>query len=254
MLDDELASMALIRSLPEEYSSFTSSLLLMDKLDKTTVHQAFVTEDLQRRKRVQDASGGSQALAACFGLKNNSKTCDFCGRDGHAVGTCKTFENARNRAQENALKPRTYAPKANKAQEASGSATPSTSTPSTKKAQRVVEFAGNASAPSPSSSPSPSTPLQLDSDFNWLADTGATSHMTPHRHWFKTYAPHKIPIHLADNSVVYSAGIGSVVFQPAVNGKEARGIFFFFFFLKKIEYLYTGAQTQSGPTYIHMQH
>jgi hypothetical protein len=67
----------------------------MDKLDKTTVHQAFVTEDLQRRKRVQDASGGSQALAARFGLKNSSKTCDFCGRDGHAVGTCKTFENAR---------------------------------------------------------------------------------------------------------------------------------------------------------------
>jgi hypothetical protein len=35
MLDNELASMALIRSLPEEYSGFTSSLLLMDKLDKT---------------------------------------------------------------------------------------------------------------------------------------------------------------------------------------------------------------------------
>jgi hypothetical protein len=73
MLDDELASMALIRLLPEEYSSFTSSLLLMDKLDKTTVHQAFVTEDLQCRKRVQDASGGAQALAARFGFKSKSK-------------------------------------------------------------------------------------------------------------------------------------------------------------------------------------
>jgi hypothetical protein len=48
MLDNELASMALIRLLLEEYSGFTLSLLLMDKLDKTTVHQAFVTEDLQR--------------------------------------------------------------------------------------------------------------------------------------------------------------------------------------------------------------
>jgi hypothetical protein len=108
MLDNELASMALIRSLPEEYSSFTSSLLLMDKLDKTTVHQAFVTEDLQCRKRVQDASGGSQALAARFGFKNKSKTCDFCGRENHTVDTCKTFESARKRAQENALKPRTF--------------------------------------------------------------------------------------------------------------------------------------------------
>jgi hypothetical protein len=78
------------------------------------------------------------------------------------------------------MKPRTYAPKSNKAQEASRTATGSGLTPSTKKAQRVIEFAGNASAPSSSSSPSPFTPLQLDSDFNWLADTGATSHMTPH--------------------------------------------------------------------------
>jgi hypothetical protein len=79
--------MALIRALLEEYSGFTLSLLLMDKLDKTTVHQAFVTEDLQRRKRVQDASGGSQALAARFGFKSKSKTCDFCGRDNHTVDT-----------------------------------------------------------------------------------------------------------------------------------------------------------------------
>ena len=43
-LDEELASMALIRALPaEEFSSFTSSLLLMDKLDRATIHQAFVT-------------------------------------------------------------------------------------------------------------------------------------------------------------------------------------------------------------------
>ncbi|XP_006459169.1 hypothetical protein AGABI2DRAFT_116129 [Agaricus bisporus var. bisporus H97] len=55
-LDDELASMALIRALPDAFSGFTSSLLLMDKLDKTTVHQAFVTEDLQRKKRAQDSS------------------------------------------------------------------------------------------------------------------------------------------------------------------------------------------------------
>jgi len=46
-LDGELASMTLIRALPaEEYSLFTFSLLLKDKLDKATVHQAFVNEDI----------------------------------------------------------------------------------------------------------------------------------------------------------------------------------------------------------------
>ena len=47
-LDDELLSMAMIHSLPAEYSNFVSSLLLMDKLDKSTVQHAFYTEETQR--------------------------------------------------------------------------------------------------------------------------------------------------------------------------------------------------------------
>jgi hypothetical protein len=50
-LDDELASMTLIRALPDEFSAFASSLLLLDKLEKSTIHQAFVTEESQRRHR-----------------------------------------------------------------------------------------------------------------------------------------------------------------------------------------------------------
>jgi hypothetical protein len=44
------------------------------------------------------------------------------------------------------------------------------------------EFSGHASPHSVDPS-DPHTPLQLDADFDWNADTGATSHMTPHRHW-----------------------------------------------------------------------
>jgi len=33
--------MAMIRALPEEFSNFASSLLLMDKLDKAAIQQAF---------------------------------------------------------------------------------------------------------------------------------------------------------------------------------------------------------------------
>ena len=38
--------------------------------------------------------------------------------------------------------------------------------------------------------------------------------MTLHRHWFKELKPHKVPIELADNSVVYSEGMGTVIFRP----------------------------------------
>jgi hypothetical protein len=55
----------------------------------------------------------------------------------------------------------------------------------------VTEFAGHASALS--SSESAKQPA-IKASTNWNADTGASSHMTPHRHWFCSYSPHVIPI------------------------------------------------------------
>jgi len=98
--------------------------------------------------------------------------------------------------------------------------------PAAPEASRVTEFAGNASGSSLSPPTSPSSPLQLDADFYWIADTGATSHMTPHRHWFNSYTPCRIPIRLADNTVIYAAGQGSVVFQPTLRGRKAESLEF----------------------------
>jgi hypothetical protein len=92
-----------------------------------------------------------------------------------------------------------------------------TSTPST---SNVTEFAGNASA----SIDSP--PLQLDADFRLNTDTGATAHMTPHRHWLSQYKPYVVPIRLANGEVVYSAGVGVLRFRPRVNGVELGPIQF----------------------------
>ena len=78
------------------------------------------------------------------------------------------------------------------------------------------EFAGNACALS--------TPAHLPDC--WIADTGATSHMTPHREWFKTYKPCKVPVRLADNNVIYAAGVGSIVFTPIVDGVPLRQLEF----------------------------
>ncbi|KAF8227133.1 hypothetical protein L208DRAFT_1298312 [Tricholoma matsutake] len=55
---------------------------------------------------------------------------------------------------------------------------------------------------------------------NWNTDTGATSHMMPHKHWIRNYKPYRVPIKLADNRIIYSAGVGSVVFRPIINGKQ----------------------------------
>lgn len=79
------------------------------------------------------------------------------------------------------------------------------------------EFAGKASIRSFSSIDS----LASQADFYWNADTGATSHMTPHKHWIRNYKPVRIPIRLADSTIIYSSGIGNILFKPFINGVES---------------------------------
>ncbi len=94
-LDDELGSMTLIRSLTEEYSAFSSSLLLMDKLEKATIQQAFVTEESQRRHRASAAPNVASALAATpplallHPLQLNAS---FAARLGHVQASCRQYK------------------------------------------------------------------------------------------------------------------------------------------------------------------
>ena len=86
----------------------------------------------------------------------------------------------------------------------------------------VIEFAGPASVLHSAHSVS----HHFTSGHLWTADTGATSHMTPHRHWLRNYEPFRIPIRLANNSIVYSAGVGSVRFVPRCEGQSLRPVEF----------------------------
>lgn len=83
-------------------------------------------------------------------------------------------------------------------------------------ASATTEFAGNASDLLSTSEQSHWLKSQACTD--WNTDTGATSHMTPHQHWFCSYSPHVVAIQLADNSIIHSAGMGSVEFQPVIDG------------------------------------
>ncbi|PBK80906.1 hypothetical protein ARMGADRAFT_893905, partial [Armillaria gallica] len=55
---------------------------------------------------------------------------------------------------------------------------------------------------------------------NWNTDTGASRSMTPNCDWFKIYSPHIIPIRLANDMIIYSEGIGSVVIEPEIEGEK----------------------------------
>ena len=63
--------------------------------------------------------------------------------------------------------------------------------------------------------------LSPDSYFSsWDAISGASAYMTFNLHWMCNIMPHCIPICLADGSMVYSEGIGTVQFSPMVHGQE----------------------------------
>ncbi len=50
--------------------------------------------------------------------------------------------------------------------------------------------------------------------------------MTPHHHWVQNYSPLCTPIRLADNSIIYSSGVGTVVFNPVIGGKASQPVEF----------------------------
>ena len=50
--------------------------------------------------------------------------------------------------------------------------------------------------------------------------------MTSHYYWFKTYTHCRKVVCLADNSIIYSASVKSVIFKSTIHGKRARTVEF----------------------------
>ena len=151
-------------------------------------------------------------------MQASTLLCSFCGLSGHLIDTCHRFHSAKSEATKDAQQRQEQRRSAKKRPNKAHAA--QESTPTTSDTSTPSEFAGKASSPS---SPPSSLP-QTTSDDLWTADKGATSHMTPHKHWLRNYKPPTLPICLANNTVVYSAGVGSVVFAPEVEGEFVRHV------------------------------
>ena len=205
-LDDELLCMAMIRALPEDYHHFVSTLMLSDKLDKATILQAFHTEETQRTRRVapqiSEVANKATAAAATTTTSSNNQSkkqqhskpkqpCSFCGKPGHHFTKCYLFLSKSAEAKAATCK-------------------------------EIQESAGKASIYSLDELENPFH----QTNYDWIADSGATSHMTPHKHWLRNYKPLHIPIRLADHTIIYSAGIGNLLFKPLINGVESQSLLF----------------------------
>ena len=197
-LDDDLACMAMLRCLPPDYSSFVSTISLMDTISMDKLKTAFITEESNRKAFQAHSPVSTINLVSSSSTAKKSNTrkpyfCNWCERTGHTEERCFARRDSQEKDKENAKKSKP-----------SAAANSSQDPPST---DGKTEHASN-------------TSLSLNTACLtlWCADSGASSHMTPHRHWFKHYRPHVIPIELADGNIIHSAGIGSVLFEPVVLG------------------------------------
>jgi len=85
--------MVLIRTLPDDYSHFVSLLLLLDKLDKETITQAFLTEEIQHHCHTTDAANVSAAAMAAAAAAS-PMSCEFCSISSHIMASCFKFQHA----------------------------------------------------------------------------------------------------------------------------------------------------------------
>ena len=167
-LDKELVAMTMIRALPDSYSSFASSLQLLDKLDKDTLQSAFVNEEALRNR---SSTSGSTALSAS--TPSAAVVCAFCGLLGHLIDSCHRFARAKEQATQDAQEKKKQRNKGKSNAPATSNAAAAKETAAL--ASNITEFAGQASVRLSSHSITPDDPA-----YNlWTADTGATSHMTP---------------------------------------------------------------------------
>ena len=209
-MDNDLRCIALIRALPSEYNHLASILLQNDALTKEKIMEAFRNEELQKSSQAEAANrvqvgssrghGGSRGgfrggyggggRGRGGGFSNSTKVCFLCQKPGHFVSACpdKTKPSGGNGS-------------AHRAEEGK------------------QESAGTASAFANFEAMDFSNTI-----LHWNTDTGATSHMTPNRHWIRGLTPYRVPIRLADNRVIYSEGIGSIIFRPIINGRLGHDI------------------------------
>jgi hypothetical protein len=212
-LNNELTLMAMLRALPcEEYADFVLLLMWQKDLTHTNVEAAFQVEQTERNAHcgplLSPSSDTALRTAAQLPRVNQPGVkCGFCTGDRHTKEDCYKKERARKDAQK-VVKERRIGRNSSKKARANHATAASPSSPARSDGAKVTELAASASV---RLAGSPDT----HADAHWIADTGATSHMSPHRSWFTRLEPLAIPIRVANDHIVYSEGVGSVVLELA---------------------------------------
>ena len=88
-LDEELQCMALVHVLPDEFCHLASTLLLVNKLDKAMILQAFRSEELNRQHNGESVNKTRTFEKGAFIA---DITCYFCKKKRHTTHNCAALK------------------------------------------------------------------------------------------------------------------------------------------------------------------
>lgn len=179
-------------------------------------------DNLVRSDNIAAGSTTTEALAAKVRGKPKSDIMFICSIHGknrsHKTDDCNVVRRQKKEATDAKFKKVEVARKGKERQRANAADDEDES--SEEEAVAMAQVAHMASPPRRRQS-------SIDSaDTTWNPDSGATSHMTPHREWIRDMVPCNVGVRLANNDVVWATGRGSVVFNPSINGKPAESVVF----------------------------
>jgi hypothetical protein len=221
-LDNKLAFMAMLRSLPrEEYADFVLSLMRQKDLTRANVKAAFQVEQTERNTHCGPllspfSDAALRTTAQAPRVNKPGVKCGFCTGDGHTEEDCYKKERARKDAQK-VVEERHAGRNGGKKARANRAVAASPPSPALSDGAKVTELAASASVRLAGS-------LDTHADAHWITDMGATSHMSPCRSWFTKLEPLAIPSRGMNDHVMYSKGVGSVVMEPADKSINPGGL------------------------------
>jgi hypothetical protein len=236
-LEDKLALMAMLHALlHNKYTNFVLSLMHTKDLDHHTVEAASQIKQTKCNTHHSPllSLSGNAALCTQFNACGGScsapssldNKCKFCLASSHKEETCFAKECSKEAAQM-CTKERQEECKAGK-KNCGGDCTAvalvlASAIPTLPKAPMLPPKVTTLSCAAAVKESAARASVHLagthntHADVHWIADLGATSHMSTQSCWFKTFKPHVVPICVANNAIVYSRGISLIVMEP-LNG------------------------------------
>ncbi|CCA75641.1 hypothetical protein PIIN_09632 [Serendipita indica DSM 11827] len=207
---EELKAFTLLNAIPTEHQLRTSIVV-----SNTINYNKIKTAMLLFTTTTPESQDVAPEVAAAV---TTPSKCLFCLNIGHFVKDCRTMvrfqqmylnERAERRAGTSGTQPHRARGRSDRSS-APGRSHQAHAAQAIDKPTEV-EYAGNASL---SQLP---VPTAADS---WIADSGASCHMTHRREWLTGFLERRTPVKLADGSITFGTGRGMVTFRPLLDGNS----------------------------------